>query len=154
MSVLWGSLVRRASLTYRAHPICSVTVISCRASAYLHAPTQQVKGKKETERTTTSPLCLHHVEGEQADLWSECTSHDYNKAVMVNTGSLFLGAPDSWHRLKVLFCLFTLVLVCLKLVISSIPPTLADNFPVQSVIDEVVFPCWLLPFFLPHLVSF
>lgn len=132
MSVLWGSLVCHASLTYRAHPICSVTVISCRASrctsAILHAPTHQVKGKKETERTTTSPLCLHHVEGEQTHLWSGCTSHDYNKAVMVNTGSLFLGAPDSWHRLKVLFCLFTLVLVCLKLVISSIPPTLADRW--------------------------
>lgn len=155
MSVLWSSLVHRASLTYRSHPICSVTVISCRASCctstYLHAPTHQVK---ETERTTTSPLWLHHVEGEQTDLWSGCTSHDHNKAVMMNTSAQFLGASDSWHRLQVLFCLFTLVPVCLKLVISSIPPTLADNFPVQSVIDEVVFPWWLLPFFLTPLVYF
>lgn len=146
MSVLWSFLVRHASLTYRSHPICSVTVISCRAScymsAYLHAPTHQVKGKKETERTTTSLLCLHHVEGEQTDLWSGSTSHDYNKAVMVNTSSQFLGAPDSWHRLQVLFCLFMLVLVCLKLVISSIPLTLADNLPDQTVIDEVVFLWW------------
>lgn len=154
MSVLWSSLVRRALLTYRSRPIYCHFLPSVLLHVCVSACTNSPGQRKETERTTTSPLCLHHVEGEQTDLWSGCTSHDYNKAVMVNTSAQFLGAPDSWHRLQVLFCLFTLVSVCLKLVISSIPPTLADNCPVQSVIDEVVFPLWLLPFFLTPLVSF
>lgn len=63
----------------------------------------------EKETTTTSQLCLHHVEGGQTGLSPECTSHDYNKAVMEK--SKFHGAHDSWHRFQLHFCLFVLVSV-------------------------------------------
>lgn len=96
----WSSLVRAprwqvaSHLQRNSHFLPSILLHVC-----VSAPAQQVEGKKETERTTTSPLCLHHVEGEQTDLWSGCTSHDYNKAVMVNTSSqgswLVTSAPGS-----------------------------------------------------------
>lgn len=70
---------------------------------------------------TAGQLHFHHEEGEQTPQWAERTSHDYGRAGTESTSLNFLGGGGgSWSQLQVLFSLFTLVLVCLKVKMSSL----------------------------------